>query len=599
MLRLLIFVLVPLAAITALVLWVSSFSEPEYKGVKLSVWHERYNNEVDAEPQRKEAAEAIQQIGSNAVPTLIKWLGASDSKLKLKLRELTEKQSIINFKVTPAIEYHKRALTSFELLGQRAKSAIPELEKLLYHSESTQDAAIILSWFDADAIPVFARALTTTNGTVKGKVAFAMYERYYDEEFGGGYDDPKALLPIPLLLRLLHNTDEPAHGLAILQIGVAAHLGMIQPAIAVPLLVKELKTSRSEYLIETSTALRIIGPDARDAIPALLGILAGVSKTADRARGLYALASLRALKAKPSDVVPLLEQCLNSADADIRLWAIDSLKKYGPDAKTAIPAILDAVATDVTLHDAATRALNSISLETAEKAIDDGIIRGPRTGKRIALVFTAHTFAEGGDTILRELAKHHAKASFFVTGDFLDNPKFQSLAKRIVREGHYLGPHSDKHLLYCPWDGPMKTLVTREDFESDLNRNLDKIVRLGVPRQKITYWLPAYEWYNREIVDWSKAMGLTLVNYTPGTRANADYLEDTAKNFISSKTIIESIEKKEQTDPNGLNGFLLLMHLGVGPARTDKLYDHLGELLDYLTGKGYEFVRVDELLHTK
>src|ERR1700685_4531543 len=98
---------------------------------------------------------------------------------------------------------------------------------------------------------------------------------------------------------------------------------------------------------------------------------------------------------------------------------------------------------------------------------DGGIIRGPRNEKRLALVFTAHAFAEGGDTILRELAKHHAKASFFVTGDFLDNPKFQPLAKRIIKEGHYLGPHSDKHLLYCPWDGPKKTLVTREEFETD------------------------------------------------------------------------------------------------------------------------------------
>jgi endoglucanase len=230
---------------------------------------------------------------------------------------------------------------------------------------------------------------------------------------------------------------------------------------------------------------------------------------------------------------------------------------------------------------------------------DGGIVRGPKTEKRLALVFTAHTFAEGGEKILDELAKHHAKGSFFVTGEFLDNPQFQPLAKRIVREGHYLGPHSDKHLLYCPWDGPKKTLVTREEFESDLNHNLEKITRLGIPRSEIKYWLPAYEWYNRDIVDWSRNMGLTLVNYTPGTRSNADYLEDAAKNFISSQAIIESIEKKEQRDPHGLNGFLLLMHLGVGPARKDKLSDHFGELLDYLSGKGYQFVRVDELLRSK
>jgi peptidoglycan/xylan/chitin deacetylase (PgdA/CDA1 family) len=238
------------------------------------------------------------------------------------------------------------------------------------------------------------------------------------------------------------------------------------------------------------------------------------------------------------------------------------------------------------------RAAESIAFELSE----GGMVRGPKNEKRIALVFTAHTFAEGGDKILDELAKHHGKASFFVTGDFLDNTKIQKFTRRMVKEGHYLGPHSDKHLLYCPWDGPKKTLVTREEFETDLNRNVDKITRLGVPRSQIKYWLPAYEWYNRDIVDWSKAMGLTLVNYTPGTRSNADYLADDAKNFISSRAILDSIEKKEQTDPHGLNGFLLLMHLGVGPARTDKLSDHFGELLDYLEGKGYQFVRVDELL---
>jgi hypothetical protein len=45
-----------------------------------------------------------------------------------------------------------------------------------------------------------------------------------------------------------------------------------------------------------------------------------------------------------------------------------------------------------------------------------------------------------------------------------------------------------------------------------------------------------------------------------------------------------------------LNGFLLLLHLGSGPGRADKFHARFGELLDYLTGKGYQMVRVDELL---
>ncbi|EEF59669.1 polysaccharide deacetylase family protein [Pedosphaera parvula] len=230
---------------------------------------------------------------------------------------------------------------------------------------------------------------------------------------------------------------------------------------------------------------------------------------------------------------------------------------------------------------------------------EGGIVRGPKTQKRIALEFTGHTFAEGAPIILDQLAKHQAKASFFLTGAFVTNPEFEPVVKRIIKEGHYLGPHSDKHLLYCPWDGPKKTLVSKDQFASDLENNLNKIQKHGLKRSQIRYWLPAYEWYNEEIVDWSRDKDLTLVNFTPGTRSNADYTGDKDKNFVPSKTILESIIKKEQQDPNGLNGFLLLLHVGVGPNRTDKMSDHFGELLDYLSSKGYQFVRIDELLDKK
>ena len=227
---------------------------------------------------------------------------------------------------------------------------------------------------------------------------------------------------------------------------------------------------------------------------------------------------------------------------------------------------------------------------------DGGIIRGPRYKKQIALEFTADQFVEGGKIILDELAKHRAKASFFFTGNFFTNSENKALAKRVVKEGHYLGPHSDTHPLYCPWDGPKKTLVTRDFFRGDLESNLKKIERAGVKRRQIQFWIPPYEHYNEEIVSWSRELGLTLINFTPGTRSTADYTEDDAKNFVPSKIIFDSILKKEQEDPNGLNGFLLLMHFGVGPKRTDKMHTRFGALLDELQKRGYEFVRVDKLL---
>jgi endoglucanase len=227
---------------------------------------------------------------------------------------------------------------------------------------------------------------------------------------------------------------------------------------------------------------------------------------------------------------------------------------------------------------------------------EGGIIRGPKDRKQIALVFTGHGFAEGGEAILGELARHKAHGSFFLTGDFLANTNFHGLVQGLVREGHYLGPHSDKHVLYCPWDGPKKTLVTRAAFESDLERNLKKIEGFGIQRQQIRYFLPPYEHYNAEIVEWAKGMGLTLINYSPGTRSNADYTGEADKNFVSSKTIFDSIVAKEREDAKGLNGFILLLHIGSGPGRADKFAARFGELLDNLAAKGYQFVRVDELL---
>jgi len=230
---------------------------------------------------------------------------------------------------------------------------------------------------------------------------------------------------------------------------------------------------------------------------------------------------------------------------------------------------------------------------------EGGIIRGPTSTRQLAFVFTGHGYAEGGKTILDELARHKAKGSFFLTGDFLTNANFRPLIQRVVAEGHFLGPHSDKHVLYCPWEGPKKTLVTHAEFQADLQNNLRKIQRSGVRRPQIRYFLPPYEHYNQEIADWSKAMGLTLVNFTPGTRSNADYTGEADRNFVPSKVIFDSILRQEQQDPHGLNGYLLLLHIGSGPGRADKFPARFGELLDYLAGKGYGFVRVDELLGPK
>lgn len=226
-----------------------------------------------------------------------------------------------------------------------------------------------------------------------------------------------------------------------------------------------------------------------------------------------------------------------------------------------------------------------------------GIVRGSRAEKRVALEFTGDQFAEGASAILDALKQRGLHASVFLTGRFLRNPQFRSIVERIRDEGHYLGPHSDQHLLYANWDQPPRLLVTETQVRSDLVANLRAIEQFGIPRTRVRYFLPPYEHYTAEIARWAQAEGLTLVNYTPGTRSATDYMEDADPRFVPAQEIVESILQAERTDPDGLNGFLLLMHLGAGPRRTrDHPYERLGALLDSLRSRGYQFVRVDELL---
>ncbi|NML39857.1 polysaccharide deacetylase family protein [Chitinophaga sp. G-6-1-13] len=225
------------------------------------------------------------------------------------------------------------------------------------------------------------------------------------------------------------------------------------------------------------------------------------------------------------------------------------------------------------------------------------IIRGDTSRKTLTLVFTGDEFADGGQVIRGILKQQKVPAAFFLTGKFYGNPAFQPLVKQLKADGHYLGPHSDQHPLYCDWQKRDSLLITHAAFEKDLAANYRKMQALGIPKNAAHYFLPPYEWYNDTIAQWTRAAGLQLVNFTPGTRSNADYTTPAMKGYRSSEEIYQSILQYADTQPAGLNGFMLLLHIGTDPARTDKFYNRLNELITDLKKKGYRFVQLGQLLH--
>ena len=219
-----------------------------------------------------------------------------------------------------------------------------------------------------------------------------------------------------------------------------------------------------------------------------------------------------------------------------------------------------------------------------------GITRFDQNEKNVYLVFTGHEYADGADYICNILKKNNIKASFFFTGDFYRNKKFKNIIKKLIENKNYLGAHSDKHLLYCDWINRDSTLISKDSFLIDIQNNYNAMSLFGIKKEKAKFFMPPFEWYNDTISKWASDWGLQILNFSQGTLSIADYTTPSmGKKYISSDSIFRRILSYEENSKNGLNGFILLLHIGTDPERTDKMYYKLNDLIIELKRRGYKF----------
>lgn len=223
------------------------------------------------------------------------------------------------------------------------------------------------------------------------------------------------------------------------------------------------------------------------------------------------------------------------------------------------------------------------------------IVRGDVSKKSIALVFTADEYAEGLPAISKTLDEQNIKASFFFTGRLYRNKQYQTAIKQLFQKQHYLGPHSDQHILYNDWNNRDSMLVTRDSLERDYNTNLQAMKDIGVENNSpFSYFIPPYEWWNKRIGKWYAEQLVRLFSFTPGTRTNADYTwPEMGAAYKSSETLIKLLREFEAKET--LNGAILLIHAGTDPRRKDKLYNQLSSIINELKAKGYTFCTIDKL----
>ena len=221
------------------------------------------------------------------------------------------------------------------------------------------------------------------------------------------------------------------------------------------------------------------------------------------------------------------------------------------------------------------------------------VIRIAPETRNIYLVFTADVNFNGGEAIVKELKKNKIKGSFFFTGNGLRAEANKEIIRKIIEEGHYVGGHSDSHMLIANWGNRDSLIVTYEQITEDLKKNAEALAEYGISPEDSRWFLPPYEYYNKESVFLTNSMGYRMVNYTPGIATPADYTTPDMPNYKDSQTLINALYNFEKVE--GLNGAIVLIHPGIDESRTDRLYNRLGEIIKYFKSRGYKFASLKDV----
>ncbi|MDE7153346.1 MAG: polysaccharide deacetylase family protein [Muribaculaceae bacterium] len=210
--------------------------------------------------------------------------------------------------------------------------------------------------------------------------------------------------------------------------------------------------------------------------------------------------------------------------------------------------------------------------------------------KTVHLLFTADSAFEGGAYAMDVMSERGVKGSFFFTGNFMrDSLRNGAIIRRAIADGHYVGPHGDRHILLAEWNKERTTLASPDSALTDMEHAYELLARYGICRDSATILIPSFEWYNSGHVNAFRNAGLFTINMTPGIETYRDYTTPDLDYYTPSEFMWNQLLSREQS--HGLDGAIILIHLGTDSTRTDKFYNYLPAILDTLTARGYRMER--------
>lgn len=185
----------------------------------------------------------------------------------------------------------------------------------------------------------------------------------------------------------------------------------------------------------------------------------------------------------------------------------------------------------------------------------------------VAISFDAAWGNEDTEEILAVLKKNNVKATFFMTGGWVEN--YPEDVKKILEAGHDLANHSENH--------KNMSQLSDSECQEELMKVHNKVKELT--GYEMYLFRPPYGDYDNEVISNASSCGYYTVQWS------IDSLD--WKNY-GVNDIIERVCEHDALKP----GAIILCHNGA-----DYTAEALDDLIKGVKEKGYEFVPISELIY--
>ncbi len=224
------------------------------------------------------------------------------------------------------------------------------------------------------------------------------------------------------------------------------------------------------------------------------------------------------------------------------------------------------------------------------------VYRGSEQRRNLALTFDGGSMINGAQEILAILAENGIVTTMFITGQFIE--KYPELVLEMIYAGHEIANHTYNHPHLTTFeetgDHTTATGVTRK-FLIDQLVQTDSLFQALTGCRMLPFWRAPYGEINQEILDWAAEAGYLHVGWTQGFDTH-DWVTDTNSPIYKTPEAVYQAILEKDNGTRGLNGAIILMHLGT-ERESEKMFSMLPDLLDDLQHRGYNTVPISKLLN--